>query len=149
MGIFTTHLQTLPHFNLDNSVINTKNLSFNDEKNDSLHTVAEDEVVIKKNYQENYSKRIKASSCREILNQIKSLTYWINDIDTSDDLEYQLQASLEELLENEATQEERVKFQPVKVMRKIKESNIKDKIPKVKRMKSNLTSRIRVKAEQT
>ena len=48
MGIFTTHLQTLPHFNLDNSVINTKNLSFNDEKNDSLHTVAEDEVVIKK-----------------------------------------------------------------------------------------------------
>ena len=66
-----------------------------------------------------------------------------------DDLEYQLQASLEELLENEATKEERVKFQPVKVKRKIKESNIKDKIPKVKRMKSNLTSRIRVKAEQT
>ena len=83
------------------------------------------------------------------MNQIKSLTYWINDIDTSDDLEYQLQASLEELLENEATKEERVKFQPVKVKRKIKESNIKDKIPKVKRMKSNLTSRIRVKAEQT
>ena len=83
------------------------------------------------------------------MNQIKSLTYWINDIDTSDDLEYQLQASLEELLENEATKEERVKFQPVKVKRKVKESNIKDKIPKVKRMKSNLTSRIRVKAEQT
>ena len=66
MGIFTTHLQTLPYFNLDNSVINTKNLSFNDEKNDSLHTVVEDEVAIKKNYQENYSKRIKASSCREL-----------------------------------------------------------------------------------
>ena len=49
MGIFTTHLQTLPYFNLDNSVINTKNLSFNDEKNDSLHTVVEDEIVIKKN----------------------------------------------------------------------------------------------------
>lgn len=48
MGIFTTHLQTLPYFNLDNSVINTKNLSFNDEKNDSLHTVVEDKVVIKK-----------------------------------------------------------------------------------------------------
>lgn len=81
--------------------------------------------------------------------QIKSLTYWINDIDASDDLEYQLQASLVELLESEAPKEERVKFQPVKVKKKIKESNIKDKIPKVKRMKSNLTSRIRVKAEQT
>ena len=65
------------------------------------------------------------------MNQIKSLTYLVNDVDTLDALEDQLKVSLE-LLENEAPKEDGVIVQPVKIKRKVKESNIKDEIPKAK-----------------
>ena len=81
------------------------------------------------------------------MNQIKSLTYLVNDVDTLDSLEDQLKVSLE-LLENEVPKEEGVIVQPVKVKRKVKVSNIKNKISKAKRIKSNLTGRAGVKAEQ-
>ena len=59
-----------------------ENLILNDnEKDDGLYTVIEDEVVIKEFPRKQYSKRTKASNCREILNQIKSLTYLINNVD--------------------------------------------------------------------
>ena len=62
-------------------MINTKNLVWNDdEKDDGLYTVIEDEVVIKEIPRKQYSKRTKASNCREILNQIKLLTYLVNDV---------------------------------------------------------------------
>ena len=140
--------KTSPYFNLDYFVINRKNLIRNDnEKDDGLYTVIEDEVVIKEIGRKQNSKRTKASNCREILNQIKSLTYLVNDVDTLDALEDQLKVSLE-LLENEAPKEDGVIVQPVKIKRKVKESNIKDEIPKAKRVKSNLTGRVGVKAEQ-
>ena len=83
--------KTSPYFNLDYSVINTKNLVWNDdEKDDGLYTVIEDEVVIKEIPRKQYSKRTKTSNCREILNQIISLTYLVNDVDTLDALEDQL-----------------------------------------------------------
>ena len=129
-------------------MINRKSLIRNDnEKDDGLYTVIEDEVVIKEIRRKQNSKRTKASNCREILNQIKSLTYLVNDVDTLDALEDQLKVSLE-LLENEAPKEDGVIVQPVKIKRKVKESNIKDEIPKAKRVKSNLTGRVGVKAEQ-
>ena len=81
------------------------------------------------------------------MNQIKSLTYFVNDVDTLEALEHQLKVSLE-LLEHEAPKEDGVIVQPVKIKRKVKESNIKDEIPKAKRVKSNLTGRVGVKAEQ-
>ena len=63
--------KTSPYFNLDYSVINTKNLILNDnEKDDGLYTAIEDEAVIKEIPRKPYSKRTKASSCQEILNQI-------------------------------------------------------------------------------
>ena len=72
-------------------MINTKNLVRNDdEKDDGLYTVIEDEVVIKEIPRKQYSKRKKTSNCREILNQIISLTYLVNDVDTLDALEDQL-----------------------------------------------------------
>ena len=71
----------------------------------------------------------------------------VNDVDSLDALEDQLKVSLK-LLENEAPKDEGVIVQPVKVKRKVKESNIKDEIPKAKRVKSNLTGRVGVKAEQ-
>ena len=116
---------TLPYFNLDYCVINTKNLVWNDddEKDDGLYTVIEDEVVIKEIPRKQYSKRTKASNCREILNQIKSLTYLVNDVDTLDALEDQLKVSLE-LLKNEAPKEDGVIVQPVKVKRIVKQSSI-------------------------
>ena len=103
--------------------------------------------MIKEIPRKQYSKRTKASNCREILNQIKSLTYLINDVDTQDALEDQFKVSLE-LLKNEAPKEEGVIVQPGKVKRKVRESNIKDEIPKAKRIKSNLTGRVGVKDEQ-
>ena len=61
-----------------------------------------------------------------------TLTYYVNvfgnDLDTLDALEDQLKVYLE-LLENEAPKEEGIIVQPVKVKRKVKESNIKDEIP--------------------
>ena len=73
--------KTSPYFNLDYSVINRKSLIRNDnEKDDGLYTVIEDEVVIKEIPRKQYSKRIKATNCREILNQIKSLTCLVNDV---------------------------------------------------------------------
>ena len=92
-----------------------------------------------------YSKRTKASSCNKILNQIKSLKCLVNDVDTLDALEDQLKVS-PELLENEAPKEKEVIVQPVKVQRKIKESSIKDEIPKAKRIKSNLTEVAAIKS---
>ena len=71
----------------------------------------------------------------------------VNDLDSLDALEDQLKVSLK-LLENEAPKDEGVIVQPVKVKRKVKESNIKDEIPKVKLVKSNFTGRVGVKAEQ-
>ena len=89
-------------------MINVRNFIFNDnEKDDGLYTVIEDEVLIKEISRKQYSKRTKASSGREILNQMKSLTYLINDVDTLDAVKDQLKVSLE-LLENEATKEEGV-----------------------------------------
>ena len=70
----------------------------------------------------------------------------VNYVDTLDALEDQRKVSLE-LLENEAPKEEGVIVQPVKIKRKVKKSNIKDEIPKPKRIKSNL--RVGVKVEQT
>ena len=138
--------KTSPYFNLDYSVINRKSLIRNDnEKDDGLYTVIEDEVAIKEIPRKQYSKRTKTSNCREILNQIKSLTYLVNDVDTLDAMEDQLYIFVE-LLKNEAPKKEG--FQPVKVKRKVKESNIKNEIPKVKRIKSNRTGRVSVKAEQ-
>ena len=140
---------TLPYFNLDYSVINTKDLVWNDddEKDDCLYTVIEDEVVIKEIPRKQYSKRTKASNFREILNQVKSVTYLVNAVDTLDALEDQLKVSLE-LLKNEAPKKDGVIVQPVKVKRIVKQSSIKDEIPKAKRVKSNLTVRVGVKAEQ-
>ena len=138
--------KTSPYFNLEYFVINRKNLIRNDnEKDDGLYTVIEDEVAIKEIPRKQYSKRTKTSNCREILNQIKSLTYLVNDVDTLDAMEDQLYISVE-LLKNEAPKKEG--FQPVKVKRKVKESNIKNEIPKAKRIKSNRTGRVSVKAEQ-
>ena len=98
--------KTSPYFNLDYSVINRKNLTLNDnEKDDGLYTVIEDEVVTKEIPRKQYSKRTKVSSCREIWNQITSLTYLVNDVDILDTLEDQLKVSLE-LLKNEAPKEE-------------------------------------------
>ena len=57
----------------------------------------------------------------------------------------QLKVSLE-LLQNEAPKENGVIVQPVKVKRKVKEPNIKDKIPKRKPIKTNLTGSVGVKA---
>ena len=71
----------------------------------------------------------------------------VNDVDTLHALEDQVKVSLE-LLENEAPKEDGVIVQPVKVKRKVKESSIKVEIPKAKRVKSNLTGRVGVKAEQ-
>ena len=118
-------------------MINRKSLIRNDnEKDDGLYAVIEDEVAIKEIPRKQYSKRTKASNCREILNQIKSLKYLVNDVDTLDAIENQLYVSVE-LLENEAPKKEGV--QPVKIKRKVKESNIKNEIPKAKRIKSNRT----------
>ena len=105
-------------------MINRKSLIRNDnEKDDGLYTVIEDEVVIKEIRRKQNSKRTKASNCREILNQIKSLTYLVNDVDTLDALEDQLKVSLE-LLKNEAPKEDGVIVQPVKVKRIVKQSSI-------------------------
>ena len=81
------------------------------------------------------------------MNQIKSLMHLVNDVDTLDALEDQLKVSLE-LIKNEVPKEEGVIVQPVKPKRKVKESNIKDEIPKVKRIKSNLTGKAGLKDEQ-
>ena len=62
-------------------------------------------------------------------------------------MEFQLKVSLD-LLKNEATKEEGVIVQSLKAIKKVKESNIKDEIPKVKRIKASLTGRVGVKAEQ-
>ena len=103
--------------------------------------------MIKEIPRKQYSKRTKACNCREILNQNKSLTCLVNDVDTLDALEDHIYVSME-LFKNEAPKKEGVIVHPVKVKRKVKVSNIKNKIPKAKLIKPNLTGRVDVKAEQ-
>lgn len=81
------------------------------------------------------------------MNQIKSLTYLVHDIDTLYALEYKLKVSLD-LLKNGAPKEEGDIVQSLKVKRKVKQPNIRDEIPKAERIKSSLTGRVGVKAEQ-
>ena len=100
--------------------MNRKSFTLKDHEKDGFYTVIEDEVVIKEIPQKQDSKRTNASSCCEILTQIKSLSDLVNDVDTLDALEDQLKVSLE-LLKNEAPEEKGVIVQPVKVRRKIKE----------------------------
>ena len=137
-----------PCLDLDYPVVNTKHLILNgNEKDDGLCTVTEDEVLIKRAPRKQCSKKTKTSSCRTILNQIKSLTYLVHDIDTLYALEYKLKVSLD-LLKNGAPKEEGDIVQSLKVKRKVKQLNIRDEIPKAERIKSSLTGRVGVKAEQ-
>ena len=100
--------------------MNKKSFTLKDNEKVGFYTVIEDEVVIKEISQKQDSKRTNASSCCEILNQMKSLSDLVNDVDTLDALEDQLKVSLE-LLKNKAPEEKGVIVQPVKVTRKIKE----------------------------
>ena len=95
--------------------MNTKSFTLKDNEKDGFYTVIEDEVVIKEIPQRTY-----ASSCCEVLTQIKSLSHLVNDVDNLDALEDQLKVSLE-LLKNEAPEEKGVIVQPVNVTRNIKE----------------------------
>ena len=95
--------------------MNTKSFTLKDNEKDGFYTVIEDEVVIKE-----IPQRTNASSCCEVLTQIKSLSDLVNDVDTLDALEDQLKVSLE-LLKNEAPEEKGVIVQPVNVTRNIKE----------------------------
>ena len=70
-----------------------------------------------------YAKCTQASSCRELLNRIKSLTFPVNDVDVIDQLKDNLKDALE-ALECHAPNDDGIVTEPVKVRRTIRSSNI-------------------------
>ena len=96
---------TSPYFNLDNNVINTVKIEVNDIADDGSYPVCNDQPITIDLPTKKYPKRTKASSCRELLNQIKSLTYLVNDMDVLDVLEEKLKTALDYLQLNSPQEE--------------------------------------------
>ena len=140
-GTYTTS----PYFNLDYDVINP---SYSHTlKDEDLYSVVGDEVVISELPMKKYPKRTKASSCRELLSQIKSLTYLVNDLEVLDTVEDSLK-DLVKLLDGKAPQDRGIVTESVNIRRPIGCSKLRSKIPQAKRLKSNLTGRVGVAAER-
>ena len=138
-----------PYFNLDYDVINSipSAVSASEEE---YYNIVEDEVIMATIPKKVYPKRTKASSCRELLNQIKSMTYLVNEVEVLHSLEDQLKSSLK-MLSDLAPQDDGVVTEPLRVKRRINKSNIKvdlPNLPKPKSLKSSLTGRVGIAAEK-
>ena len=89
-----------PFFQLDKEVIFSQHESErecdaeNNEKNEG--EVLEGNVLLKEISKKCYPKRSKAAACRELLNQIKSLTFVVYDNDALDQLYESLSADLKD-----------------------------------------------------
>ena len=136
-----------PYFNLDYDVIDSvpSDKSNGEVVADEVYSITDDDVIMSELPVKRYAKRTKASSCREVLGQIKSLTYVVNDIEVLDTLEDQLK-SLLELLEKNAPNDNGIVMEPQQVKRNI--SSITTSLPKAKKLKSSLTGRVGIAAEK-
>ena len=138
---------TSPYFNLDNNVINTVRIKVNDTADDGSYPVGNDQPIMIDLPTKKYPKRTKASSCREVLNQIKSLTYLVNDMDVLDALEEKLKTALDYLQLN-SPQEEGLFIESANIKSRVKLSKISVDLPKPKKLKSNLTGRLGIAVEK-
>ena len=85
-----------------------------------------------------YLKRAAASSCRELLNQIRSMKYVVSDSDALHDLQDGL-TDLLEALQKKAPEENVLVVETVQPKRKLKHAVLPE-LPKPKRLKSSITN---------
>ena len=93
-----------------------------------------------------YPKRSKASSCRDLLQQLRSLTYLVYDSDALDDLEERLNVMLNDLSEA-VPNDGGINVEEVKYHKPTKEV-YKEKLPQPHLKKSKLTGKVGVGAER-
>ena len=95
-----------------------------------------------------YSKKSKASMCRELLKQIRSLTFLIQDNNVFDKLEEDLRDILEDLKLNAPTENGLVKETLSSVRSSPKKGIFRDCLPKPRQKKSSLAGRAGIGTEK-
>ena len=115
----------------------------------------EDEIYEENNHvnfnplqKKQYSKKSKASMCRELLKQIRSLTFLIQDNNVFDKLEEDLRDILEDLKLNAPTENGLVKETLSSVRSSPKKGIFRYCLPKPRQRKSSLTGRVGIGAEK-
>ena len=136
---------------LDNTVINADGIA-NQPINDSiLKNNIEKSQVKETKYNELkkriFMKRSKASTCRELLNQIRNLSFVVYDNDVLDHLHDEL-VKLIETLKYHAPKDESLILEKPNVVRNVSTSCKFSTLPKPKLKKSNLTGRVGISAER-
>ena len=79
--------RTCPFFIFDEEVIVVKQDYVDKEEEEEGAEICDNEIVFHEIPQKIYAKRSKASACREILHQIRSMTFLVSDMDALDVLE--------------------------------------------------------------
>ena len=139
-----------PFLNIDYSVINVngvdRTLSNTTESNIAFVETENDNVDLLAIPKKMYPKRSKASSCREVLGQIRSLTYLVYDSEALEDLEEKLLDLLSEF-SGHAPNDDGIITERVESQRRSVVKKYADTIPKAKARKSALTGRVGIAAE--
>ena len=138
-----------PFFQLNKEVIFSQHESErecdakNNEKNE--REVLQGDILLKEIPKRCYPKRSKAAACRELLNQIKSLTFVVYDNDALDQLYESLSADLKDFSRHAPVEDNLVVEKP----RVIKnQTNKFPPLPKPKEKKSALSGKVRVSTEK-
>ena len=105
-----------------------------------------DKMVYSKLPMKQFTKRSKASECRDLLNQLRSLTFIVYDVDSLDILHDTLADSLKTLSFHAPKEDDLIVERPM-VSRASKE-NVYPELPKTKERKSVLSGRIGVSTEK-
>ena len=111
--------------------------------------VIDKNVIIKELPQKKYAKRSTATACRELLNEIKSLTYLITDEEVLDQLKKDLSISLKKLEVSVPRNDGIIKLSNGTVRKENFFSKQRCRLPKARSRKVHASGRLGIKAEQS
>ncbi|XP_065677664.1 uncharacterized protein LOC105850732 [Hydra vulgaris] len=140
-----------PYFCLDNSVIYGNESCHEEESNicfeDNL-SETQGHVILENVQNKIYPKQTNASSCRDILSQIKTLSYLVYDEIVVKSLKFKLQEILNEL-QTLVPKHDNIPLERNEVTKKKRcACAISDKLPKPKILKTKFTGRIGISTEK-
>ena len=146
-----------PYFNLDYGVISEPqhgvhaddSLEIEENELNTPDIVIDKNVIIKELPQKKNAKRSTATACRELLNEIKSLTYLITDEEVLDQLKKDLSISLKKLEVSVPRNDGIIKLSNGTVRKENFFSKQRCRLPKARSRKVHASGRLGIKAEQS
>ena len=144
---FSKRYRESPFINVDHSVSSPpSDDEVNNHVDDGMHVNDELVICLAELKKKGYPKKSKASVCREILGQLKGLTFTVYDMDALDDLHEALEEALTKF-SFFAPREDNLIVEGKSVVRSYKTSKYQE-LPKAKPKKSSLTGRVGIGAEK-